>query len=75
MQCSKPLSLFDQLVGEQKERFRDREPKHFRSLEVDNQVELGRLLHGQVGGPRASCARSRQRVENALFQTRGRDAR
>src|SRR5215475_10275888 len=44
---------FDHLVGEQKERFRDREPKCFRGLEVDSQVELGRLLHGQVGGPRA----------------------
>src|SRR5262252_7638774 len=28
--------------------FRDREPKCFRGLEVDSQVELGRLLHGQV---------------------------
>jgi hypothetical protein len=44
---------FDHLVGEQKERFRDREPKCFRGLEVDSQVELGRLLHGQVGGRRA----------------------
>src|SRR5262245_17534190 len=43
----------DHLVGEQKERFRDREPKCFRCLEVDSQVELGRLLHGQVGGPSA----------------------
>ena len=38
------LHSFDHLVGEQKERFRDREPKCFRGLEVDSQVELGRLL-------------------------------
>jgi hypothetical protein len=45
--------LFDNLISEQKERFRDREPKCFRGLEIDSQIELGRLLNGQVGGPRA----------------------
>ena len=47
------LALFDHLVDEQKERVWDRKPKCFRGLEIDSQVELGRLLNGQVGGPRA----------------------
>jgi hypothetical protein len=49
-----PFNSLDHLVGEQKERFRDREPKCFRGLEVHDQLKLRRLLHGQVGWPRAS---------------------
>ena len=32
------------------ERRRDRQAEGLRGLEVDEQLELGRLLHGQVGG-------------------------
>src|SRR6516225_11154644 len=41
---------FDHLVGSLKERFRDRKAECLRGLEVDDQLELGRLLHGQVSG-------------------------
>jgi hypothetical protein len=37
-------------VAAHEERLRDREPERLRGLEVDDQLELGRLLHGQVGG-------------------------
>src|SRR5262249_35830124 len=42
--------LFDHLIGPQPERRRDREPEGFGGLEVDDQLELGGLLHGHVGG-------------------------
>src|SRR5215471_15239787 len=43
----------DHLVGKQKERFRDREPKCLCGPKVHDQFKLRRLLHGQVGWPRA----------------------
>src|SRR6516164_1625712 len=60
---------FNHLVGKQKERFRDREPKCLRGLEVDGQLEFDRLLHGQVGGLgalAAACNSSKMRTLEAL---------
>ena len=48
-----PAQSFDDLVDAQQERFRDREAERLRGLEVDDQLELARLLHRQVGGLRA----------------------
>src|SRR5262245_43973612 len=42
--------LLDHLIGSCQERWRDRDPKRLRRLEVDDQLELGGLLDGQVGG-------------------------
>src|SRR5713101_3479590 len=42
-------SLLDDLIRPQQERLRNREPDGLRRLEVDDQLELGRLLDGQVG--------------------------
>src|SRR4030095_6026666 len=41
------LSL-DDFVGTQQHAFRDRESKRLRGLQVDDQIELGRLLEGDV---------------------------
>src|SRR6266436_7048512 len=43
-----PRSLFDHLVGAGEEGFRNRETDRFRGFEVDDQLELGRLLNGQI---------------------------
>jgi len=42
--------LFDHLVGPQPQRWRDREAEGFGGLEVDHELELRRLLDGEVGG-------------------------
>jgi hypothetical protein len=44
---------FDQLVRAQQHRRRDREPERFRSLEIDDELELRRALDRQVGRLRA----------------------
>jgi len=49
MHRSKPASLFDHLVGEQQERFGDREAERLGSLEIDPQFEFRRLDHRQIG--------------------------
>ena len=41
-------SLFDHLVGERQERLGDRQAERLGGLEVDDQVELGRLLDRDV---------------------------
>src|SRR6266481_2756098 len=38
----------DHLVRAREERLRNRQPQRLRGLEIDNQLELRRLLHGQV---------------------------
>ena len=43
-------ALLDDLVRAHQERLRDREAERLRGLEVDDQLELGRLLDRQVGG-------------------------
>ena len=45
-----PAASLDHLVGAGEERGRDREAEGLRGLEIDHQLELGRLLHGQIGG-------------------------
>jgi hypothetical protein len=53
--CSQELAawvehgLLDDLIGPQQECLRDREPQRLRGLQVDDQLELGRLLDGKVG--------------------------
>jgi len=44
--------LLDNLVSPQQERRRDRQAEGFRRLEVDDELELRRLLDGQIGWPR-----------------------
>src|SRR5512144_3014119 len=44
-------TLLDDLVRSQQQRLWDREAERLRGLEVDYQLELGRLLDGQLGGP------------------------
>jgi hypothetical protein len=40
--------LIDHLIRPQQQRRRDREAERLRGLEVDNEVELGRLLNRKV---------------------------
>jgi hypothetical protein len=57
--CSQELTalvehtLFDHLILPQQQRLRNRQAERFRRLEIDDQLELGGLLHGQIGGPGA----------------------
>ena len=44
------LVLFDHLVGAQQERFRDGQTQRFRSLEIDDKLERGRLLDRNLCG-------------------------
>ena len=44
------VSLFDHLVGEGEHFIGDRKAKRFRGLEVDHQLELGRLQTGRSAG-------------------------
>ena len=41
-------ALLDDLVRPQQQRLRDVEPERLRGLQIDDEVELCRLLHGQV---------------------------
>src|SRR5690349_3929004 len=41
--------LFDDLVGAGEDRWRHGEAKRLRGLEIDDQLELGRLLDWQIG--------------------------
>src|SRR6516164_10537756 len=46
-----PLSvLFDHLVGESKQRRRNREVERLRRLEIEHQIEFRRLLDWQIAG-------------------------
>ena len=44
--------LFDHLVSPREEGFGDRQPKCLRRLEIDDEVEFGRLLDRQIAGLR-----------------------
>ena len=46
-------TLLDDLIRTQQQRRRDREPERLRGLEVDHQLELRRLLDGEIAGLRA----------------------
>ena len=41
---------FDHLVGEQQHGLRDAQPERLRGLDVDHELELGRLLNWQIAG-------------------------
>src|SRR6266487_2621002 len=45
-------SSLDHLVRAQQQRLRDREPERLGGLEVDHELELGRLFHGKLAGLR-----------------------
>jgi hypothetical protein len=52
--------LFDHLVGERQQPIRHIDPERLRGLEVDHQLELGRLFYWQRGYIRAwFCDRDR----------------
>ena len=40
--------LFDYLVGERQKGFGDSQPKRFGSRQIDNEIEFGRLLDGEI---------------------------
>src|SRR6516165_5105600 len=44
------IESFDHLVGAGEERFGNREANRFRGFDVDDQLELGRLHHGNIAG-------------------------
>ena len=48
--CTKRAEDVIRSPGRLQDGLRDREPERFRGLRVDHQLELGRLLDGQVGG-------------------------
>jgi hypothetical protein len=50
MQCSKPTSLFDHLVGKCEQLVGDGQAERLRGGEIEHELELGRLNHRQVGG-------------------------
>jgi len=45
-----PAWLLDHLVGEGKQRWRNREVERLRRLEIEHQLEFGRLLNRQIAG-------------------------
>src|ERR1700730_2126648 len=44
------MRLLDHLVGDGEHTWRNSDAERFRRLEVDRQLELGRLQHRQIGG-------------------------
>src|SRR5215471_20828142 len=54
---------FDHLVGEREKRFRYRKANRFRGFDVDDEFELGGLIHRHVGG--------RGAIENAPYVNPG----
>src|SRR5215469_5795615 len=44
------LLSFDDLVGAQQNRLRDRQAERLGGLEIDHQLEFGRLLDRKIGG-------------------------
>jgi hypothetical protein len=45
-----PAHLLDHLIRQEEQRWRHRDPQCLGGLEVDDELELHGLLHGQVGG-------------------------
>src|SRR5262249_47201171 len=46
----RPIKLFDQFVCAREQRRRDRQPERLSDLDVNDQLELSRLLDGEVAG-------------------------
>src|SRR5882672_9328415 len=44
------MRSFDDLVGAGEDRWRDGEAERLGGIEIDNQLECGRMLNGQIGG-------------------------
>src|SRR3954447_19659896 len=42
------IQLLDHLIGAQQQRRRDRKAQYLRSLEIDDQLNIGRLLNRQI---------------------------
>src|SRR4029077_5905330 len=70
MHCSKWPS-FDHLVGSREQRRWNSQTKSFGRLEIDDQIEFGRLLNGQVGRPLAlkDSARVNGRLPAGIRET------
>jgi hypothetical protein len=49
----KNARLLDDPIGTGKHCVRDLNTQHLRSLQIDRELDLGRLLHGQLGGVRS----------------------
>src|SRR5437773_1162194 len=47
------IALLDHFIRPPQQRRRDRQAERLGGLEVDDQLEFGRLLHGEIGGLRA----------------------
>src|SRR5215813_9220820 len=47
------VGSLDDVFGSQQQRRRDGKPERFGGLEIDDQLELGGLLHREIGGLRA----------------------
>src|SRR5262245_16523008 len=48
--CATLAPSFEHLVSTRKQRLRNRDTQRLRCLQIDEEIELGRLLHGQVAG-------------------------
>jgi hypothetical protein len=57
-----PYSITSSALVE--ERFRDRQPKRLRRLEVDDKLELSRLLERYVSRLRSACRRDKSLVRS-----------
>ena len=55
------LHSLDHLVGEREQLWRNFQAERLRGFEIDNQLELGRLLDGQVVSPSPCAKRSLRR--------------
>src|SRR5215468_1351301 len=73
---------FDDLVGAGEDRWRYGQPERLRGIEVDDQLEPGRLLNGQVGrlgaledpsGVSTDQAKGGRKARFIADQTAGRD--
>ena len=50
MSLKMPAGSLDGLVGTRKQRLRHGEAEHLGGLQIDDQLEFGRLLDRQIGG-------------------------
>jgi len=48
-QCARRPTSFDHFIGAGEDRWRDRQPERLGGLQIDDQLELRRLLDRQIG--------------------------